>query len=106
MARGFWFDGFPNIYSGPRIVEILTAYLGVAPNTILPVALTPTSIVLMLPFCLLSLWSLMLAHSAWVAMSVVAAAYAFSVLVRRGPAIAAGSVSAFWSPWVWPCGGR
>ena len=80
--RGFWFDGHTNIYLPSQNMAVLTAYLGRAPDTIMPLALTPTFILLSLPFCWLSLRSLMLGHAAWVAASVLAAAHAFRALMQ------------------------
>ena len=69
IAKGFWFDGFGNIYEPYFQQQALSAHVGSQMYTVMPLGIPPMALVVWLPFAYVARFSMALSYTLWIAFS-------------------------------------
>ena len=70
IVKKFWFDGFGNIYKLAFQQQALSAYIGSQIYKVMPLGITPLSLILWLPFAYVARFSMPLSYTLWSAFSI------------------------------------
>jgi hypothetical protein len=78
MIKSFWFNEITSIYDPKSQLVAINNHLGTDMNRIMPLGISPTALLVMLPFSVVARFSMPLANSLWV--TVFLSIYAIAIL--------------------------